>query len=159
MLRSKKKLLPILSFIFVLAALCLVWLSFSSIKARADAEDVKKVELTEFQFFNALSEDSQNVVMGKGKFGMLLRFSDILSDNVSEVHGGIKTVNLVDKYGQYVFINDMPLTFYTDAEICYYFEDFVWVYIPNMDIYRKLSVDEEFRFEDRMVQPFALYTA
>ena len=159
MLKLKKKLLPILSFIFVLVACCLTWLSFSSVKAHADAEELKKVELTEFQFFNALSEDSQNVAMGKGKFGMLLRFSDVLSDNITEASGGIKTVNLVDKYGDYVFVNDMPLTFYTDAEICYYFEDYVWVYIPNMDIYRKLSVEAGFQFEDRMIQPLALYMA
>ncbi len=159
MLKSKKKLLPILSFIFVLAALCLVWLSFSSVKAHADSEELKKVELTEFQFFNALSEDSQNVEIAMGKYGMLLRFSDVLSDNVSEMNGGIKTVNLVEEYGEHIFINDMPLTFYTDAEICYYFEDFVWVYIPHMDVYRELSVDEEFRFEDRVIQPFAIYMA
>ena len=158
MLKSKKKLLPIISFIFILAALCLMGLSFAGVKARAE-EAPKKVELTEFNFFNAYSEDSNNVEIGMGKFGMLLRFSDVLSDNRSELNGGLKSVNLVDDYGQYIFINDMPLTFYTDAEVCYYFEDYMWVYIPNMAIYRKLSVDTEFQFADRMIQPFALYTA
>ena len=159
MLKAKKKLVPILSFIFILAAVCLMGISFSGVKAHAEAEETKKVELAEFNFFNAYSEDSNNVTMGMGKFGMLLRFSDVLSDNLSEVSGGLKSVNLVEQYGEYICINDMPLTFYTDAEVCYYYEDYMWVYIPNMAIYRKLSVDAEFQFEDRMIQPFALYTA
>ncbi|MBO5736779.1 MAG: hypothetical protein J6S04_03115 [Clostridia bacterium] len=159
MLKAKKKLAPILSFIFILAAVCLMGLSFSGVKAHAEAEETRKVELAEFDFFNAYSEDSNNVTIGQGKFGMLLRFSDVLSDNLSEINGGLKSVNLVEQYGEFILINDMPLTFYTDAEVCYYYEDYIWVYIPNMAIYRKLSVDTEFQFEDRIIQPFALYTA
>ena len=158
MLKLKKKLVPILSFIFVLVACCLAWLSFNSVEARAE-DAPKQVVLSEFQFFNAYSEDSQNVTIGQGKFGMLLRFDDVLSDNRSEVNGGIKTVNLLDKYGKNIFINDMPLDFYKYAEVCYYYEEYMWVYIPNMDSYRKLSVETAFQFEDRIIQPFALYTA
>ena len=159
MFNFKKKLLPIVSFIFGLAVACLAWVSVPAVKASAETDEPKSVSLAEFQFFNAYSENSQNVSMGQGKFGMLLRFDDVLSDNLSEVNGGIKTVNLLEEYGQYILINDMPLDFYTDAEVCYYFEKYVWVYVPNMDFYRKLSVETAFQFEDRVIQPFALYTA
>ena len=88
------KLLPILSFIFLAIALCL-GTSFSHIKTNAEElETPKSVNLTEFHYYNVLSEDSYNVTMGKAKFGMLLRFDDVLSDNRSEINGGIKTVNL-----------------------------------------------------------------
>ena len=140
MLKLKKKLVPILSFVFVLVACCLAWLSFNSVDARAD--EPKQVVLSEFQFFNTNSEDSQNVAAVQGKYGMLLRFDDVLSDNRSKVNGGIKTVNLINEYGKYIFINDMPLDFYTDAEVCYYYEEYIWVYIPFMDNYRKLSVED-----------------
>lgn len=159
MFNLKKKLLPIISFIFGVAVAGLALTSVSAVKASAEADEAKSVSLAEFQFFNAYSEDSQNVSMGQGKFGMLLRFDDVLSDNISEVNGGIKTVNLLEEYGQYILMNDMPLDFYTDAEVCYYFEKYVWVYVPNMDFYRKLSVETSFQFEDRVIQPFALYTA
>lgn len=155
-----KKLLPILSFIFLAIALCLASLSFASIKTHAEElETPNSVSLTEFYFYNALSEDSYNVTMGKAKFGMLLRFDDVLSDNRSEINGGIKTVNLVDKYAQNIFINDMPLDFYVGAEVYYFYEEYMWVYIPNMNAYRKLSVDKPFQFQDRIIEPFTLYTA
>lgn len=155
-----KKLLPIIFFIFLVLALRLAGLSFSPVKTRAEElETPKSVSLTEFYFYNALSEDSYNVTMGKAKFGMLLRFDDVLSDNRSEVNGGIKTVNLVDKYAKNIFINDMPLDFYVGAEVYYFYEEYMWVYIPNMNAYRKLSVNEAFQFQDRMIEPFTLYTA
>ena len=160
MVKSKKKLVLIIGFIFSIFVFCLGWLSWSNVKAKADeAEEPKHVSLVEFQFFNAYSEDSQNVAAVMGKYGMLLRFDDILSDTVSEVNGGIKTVNLIDKYGDYVFLNDIPLKEIADAEICYYFENYMWVHVPFMDNYRKFSVNESFVFEDRTIEPFAIYTA
>ena len=135
MVKTKKKLVLIIGFIFALFIFCLGWLTWPNAKkVKADAaEEPKHVSLAEFQFFNAYSEDSQNVAAVMGKYGMLLRFDDILSDNVAEVNGGIKTVNLIDKYGDYVFLNDIPLKEIADAEICYYFEDYMWVYVPFMN--------------------------
>lgn len=160
MVKSKKKLVLIIGFFFALFAFCLGWISLPNIKAKADeVEGPKNVSLAEFQFFNAYSEDSQNVAAAVAKYGMLLRFDNVLSDNITEANGGIKTVNLIEKYGQYICVNDIPLNYYSDAEICYYFEEYMWVYIPFMDSYRKLSVNEAFVFEDRTIQPFALYTA
>lgn len=160
MVKAKKKLLLIIGFIFSIFVFCLGWLSWSNVKAKADtAEEPKHVSFAEFQFFNAYSEDSQNVAATVAKYGMLLRFDDVLSDDLAEVNGGIKTVNLIDKYGDYIFLNDIPLNYYSDAEICYYFEDYMWVYVPFMDNYRKLSVNEAFVFEDRVIEPLAIYTA
>ncbi|MBE7080610.1 MAG: hypothetical protein E7371_05165 [Clostridiales bacterium] len=159
MFNFKKKLLPIISFIFGVAVAGFAWTSVSAVKASAEADEPKSVSLAEFQYFNEYSEDSQNIAMGQGKFGMLLRFDDVLSDNISEVNGGIKSLNLVGKYGKNILVNDMPIDFYTDAEIRYFFEEYLWVYIPHMDFYRKLSIETAFQFEDRVLQPFALYTA
>lgn len=160
MLKSKKKLLPILSLIFVLAAACLLWLSPAKTSVYADNNEPKQVSLREFQLFNIYTEDSRKEDAITSKFGMLLRFDDVLSDNVSKINGGIKTVNLVDLYGENIFIDDMPLTFYDGAEVCYYLEDYVWVYIPNFafSVYRTMSVKESFVFEDRTITPFVLHS-
>lgn len=159
MIKARKKLVPILSFVAGLVAL-LGGFSLQGVKASAAAEEtaIKQVTLQNFEYFNIYSEDSQNITMGMAKYGMLLRFDDVLSDDRSEINGGIKALNLVEQYGKNIYINDMPLTFYKGAEVCYYFEEYMWIYIPNLDIYRKISVDESFQFEDRMIQPFALYS-
>jgi hypothetical protein len=93
--------------------------SLSNVSADAATEEptVKQAEMIEFQYFNVYSEDSQYIEMGMAKYGLLLRFDEILSDNRSEINGGIKSVNLIDKYGKNILLNDMPLDFYTDAEI------------------------------------------
>ena len=159
MIKARKKLVPILSFMAGLVAL-LGGFSLQGVKASAAAEEtaIKQVTLQNFEYFNIYSEDSQNITMGMAKYGMLLRFDDVLSDDRSEINGGIKALNLVEQYGKNIYVNDMPLTFYKGAEVCYYFEEYMWIYIPNLDIYRKISVDESFQFEDRMIQPFALYS-
>ena len=97
MIKAKKRLLPIVSFAVGLAAVCLGGLSLQSVEASAAAEEpaLKQVELSSFHYFNTYSEDSQNISMGMAKYGMLLRFDDVLSDDSSEVSGGIKKVNLV----------------------------------------------------------------
>ena len=160
MLKSKKKLLPILSLIFVLAAVCLLWLSPAKTSVYADIDEPKQVSLREFQVFNIYTEDSRKEDAITFKNGMLLRFDDVLSDNLSARNGGIKTVNLVDLYGENIFIDDMPLDFYEGAEIYYYLEEYIWIYIPNFDasVYRTMSVKEPFVFEDRMITPFVLHS-
>lgn len=158
MLRIKKKILPILLFLSVLATSCLLCFTLPGEKAHADSEPIKDVSYIDFTLFNSLSENSTNVEMGMGKFGMLVRFDDVLSDDISEINGGIKNVNLIEEYGKNIKINNLPLDFYTDAEVCYYCEDYLWIFINNINNYRIISVDEEFRFLDRMIQPFALYS-
>lgn len=158
LLDFKKKTLLVLFFVLIFGILFSINFSFASNKAYAN-EEPKQVSLKEFQYFNIYSEDSSYVVMGMAKFGMLLRFDDVLSDNRSEINGGIKSLNLIEEYGKNIFINDMPLDFYTDAEVSYYFEEYMWVYIPNLDSYRKISVNEPFVFLDREIKPFALYSA
>ena len=161
MIKSKKKVLPILLSVLVLSVLCLACFSFKGVNAYADPDKPKQVSLVEFQLFNAYSEDSRREDAVESKYGMLLRFDDVLSDNLSEVNGGIKTVNLIDLYGKNIFINDMPLDFYTNAEVCYYLEGYMWVYIPNFvfSAYRTFSVKEPFVFKDRTITPFVLYSS
>ena len=149
--------------IFVLSTLCSVCFSFGAEKARADAP--KHVELVEFQQFNINTEDSRNELAINGKYGILLRFAEvlppyergILSDDSAEVNGSLKNVNLADVYSDKILINDLPLSFYSTAELCYYGEDYIWIYVFNMDIYRKISVKTEFTFLDRIIEPFTLY--
>ena len=161
MLKTKKKLLPILSFIFILTAVFWLWFSPAETSVNADADEPKHVSLREYQQFNIYTEDSRREDMIDSKWGMLLRFNDVLSDNVSKINGGIKTVNLLDLYGKNIFINDMPLDFYDHAEICYYMEDYIWVYIPNLvfSVYRSISVKQPFVFQDRTITPFVLYSS
>lgn len=161
MLKSKKKLLPILSLIFVLAAVCLLWFSPAKTSVYADTDEPKQVSLREFQLFNIYTEDSRKEDAFESKYGMLLRFNDVLSDNISKRSGGIKTVNLVDLYGKNIFVDDMPLDCYTDAEMYYYLEEYIWIYIPNFafSLYRTMSVKEAFVFEDRTIMPFVLYSS
>ena len=161
MLKSKKKLLPILSLIFVLAAVCLLWFSPAKTSVYADTDEPKQVSLREFQLFNIYTEDSRKEDAFESKYGMLLRFNDVLSDNISKRSGGIKTVNLVDLYGKNIFVDDMPLDCYTDAEMYYYLEEYIWIYIPNFafSLYRTMSVKEPFVFEDRTIMPFVLYSS
>lgn len=160
MIKARKKLVPIISLAVGFVAACLGGLALQGVEARADAEEpaIKQVTMQEFLYFNTYSEDSQHIAMGEAKYGMLFRFDDVLSDDRSESNGGIKTLNLLEQYGKNILINDMPLDFYTGAEVCYYFEEYMWVYIPNMDYYRKISVGEAFQFEDRIIQPFAIYS-
>ncbi|MBQ6980541.1 MAG: hypothetical protein IJQ07_07880 [Clostridia bacterium] len=158
MIKSKKKLLPIFVCVFILSVLCLAY--FSLVDTRVYADSPKQVYLVEWPQFNIYTEDSRREDATEAKFGMLLRFDDVLSDNLSEVNGGIKDVNLVEEYGKNIFVNDMPLDFYSYAEICYYVEGYMWIYIPNLSGgYRKLSVKEPFVFKNRTIMPFTLYSA
>ena len=159
MIRSTKKLLPISVCVFVLSVLCLVCFSFINVKAYADPDEPERVSLIEWEQFNIYTEDSRREDATEAKFGILLRFSDVLSDNISEINGGLKGVNLVEEYGKNIFVNDMPLDFYSYAEICYYVENYIWVYIPNISVYRTLSVKEPFVFMDRTIMPFKLYSS
>ena len=161
MIKSKNKLLPILVCGFVLSVLCLIYFSIFDVRVYADSNQPKQVSLIKWEQFNIYTEDSRREDAIESKFGMLLLFDDVLSDNRSEINGGIKTVNLVDLYGKNIFINDMPLDFYTDAEICYYLEGYMWIYIPDFvfSVHRTISVKEPFIFKDRTVMPFKLYSS
>lgn len=165
MIKSKKKLLPILSLAVGLTALGLGSVSFTgatpAVEAYAEAQpkSVKAVNMVEFEQFNIYSEDSSHIEMGEAKFGMLLRFDDVLSDDRTEINGGIKAKNLLAEYGKNILVNDMPIDFYTGAEISYFCEGYLWVFVPSIDSYRKISVSESFQFEDRIIQPFAIYSS
>ena len=161
MLKFKNKFLPLILFLFILATSSLLYLLSFGFKTHAEASesDVKDVYMANYTLFNIYSEDSTNVAMGMGKFGMLIGFDDVLSDTRSKINGGIREVNLIDLYGDNIKINDIPLNFYSYAEVCYFCENYIWIYIPNIDNYRKISVDEEFTFLDRKIQPFSLYSA
>lgn len=159
MIKSRNKLLPILVCVFVLSVLYLACFLLNDVRVYADPDDAKQVSLVEWQQFNIYTEDSRKEDANEAKFGILLRFDDVLSDNLSEINGGVKTINLVDVYGKNIFINDMPLDFYSYAEICYYLEEYMWIYIPDLSVYRTLSVKEPFVFKDRTIMPFELYSA
>ena len=161
MLKFKNKFLPLILFLFILATSSLLYLLSFGFKTHAEASesDVKDVYMANYTLFNIYSEDSTNVAMGMGKFGMLIGFDDVLSDTRSKINGGIREVNLIDLYGDNIKINDIPLNFYSYAEVCYFCENYIWIYIPNIDNYRKISVDNKFQFLDRNIQPFSLYSA
>ena len=109
MIKARKKLVPIISLAVGFVAACLGGLALQGVEARADAEEpaIKQVTMQEFSYFNTYSEDSQHIAMGEAKYGMLFRFDDVLSDDRSEINGGIKALNLVEQYGKNIYINDM----------------------------------------------------
>lgn len=78
----------------------------------------------------------------EGKNGVLLSFSDNLSNAPSEIEGGIKTVNNVSsEIGNRIKLDQTPLKNIANSEIMYFGSSFLWVYAPNMNQYKKLTIE------------------
>ena len=77
-----------------------------------------------------------------GKNGVLLSYSDYLSNVPNEVNGDMKTVNYVTaEIGEKIKLDGTPLKDIAGAEIMYFGTSLLWIYAPNMDTYQELTIE------------------
>lgn len=78
----------------------------------------------------------------EGKNGVLLSYSNKLSNVPNEDKGGMKEVNLISEpIGSKIKLDGTSLKDISGAEVMYYGSSFLWVYAPNMDSYNELVVE------------------
>ena len=78
----------------------------------------------------------------EGKNGVLLAYSENLSNVSGEIYGSMKETNLTDtELGENVRLDGIPLKDITGAEIMYFGSSLLWIYAPNMISYRELTVE------------------
>ena len=96
-------------------------------------------ELVEFAtiFWNNVGHD-----VYEGKNGVLLSYSEYLSNVPKEVNGEIKTLNYVGtEIGDKIKLDGVSLNNIADAEIMYFGTSLLWIYAPNMDSYREMTME------------------
>ena len=77
-----------------------------------------------------------------GKNGVLLSYSEHLSNVPKEVNGEMKATNLVDTVlGENVKLDGVALKDIEGAEIAYFGTSLLWLYAPNMADYNELTMD------------------
>ena len=77
-----------------------------------------------------------------GKNGIMLSYSEYLSNVSNQVNGGIKEENLVnEEIGEKIKLDGVALKDIADAEIMYFGTSLLWIYVPNMDTYKELTVE------------------
>ena len=96
-------------------------------------------ELIEFAtiFWNNVGHD-----VYEGKNGVLLSYSEYLSNVPKEVNGEIKTLNYVGtEIGEKIKLDGVALNDIDGAEIMYFGTSLLWIYAPNMDSYQELTIE------------------
>ena len=96
-------------------------------------------ELVEFAtiFWNNVGHD-----VYEGKNGVLLSYSEYLSNVPKEVNGEIKTLNHVGTaIGEKIKLDGVALNDIAGAEIMYFGTSLLWIYAPNMDAYQELTIE------------------
>ena len=77
-----------------------------------------------------------------GKNGVLLSYSQYLSAVPNQVNGGMKEENLVgDEIGEKIKLDGVALANIPGAEIMYFGTSLLWIYVPNMDTYKELTIE------------------
>ena len=77
-----------------------------------------------------------------GKNGILLSYSEYLSAVPNQANGGIKEENLVgDGIGEKIKLDGVALANIAGAEIMYFGASLLWIYVPNMDTYKELTIE------------------
>ena len=70
-----------------------------------------------------------------GKGGLLLSFTNYLSNFTEEANGQLKTRNLAKtNLGKNIKVNGVSLSEIDDAELCYLQQNHLWLYAPNMTV-------------------------
>ena len=78
----------------------------------------------------------------EGKNGVLLAYSDNLSNVSNEVLGVMKETNLVDTVlGENIKLDGTALNAIDGAEIMYFGSSLLWIYAPNMTSFKELTVE------------------
>ncbi|MBP5466939.1 MAG: hypothetical protein J6Y43_05200, partial [Clostridia bacterium] len=77
-----------------------------------------------------------------GKNGIMLSYSEYLSAVPNQVNGGMKEENLVgEEIGGKIKLDGVALANIPDAEIMYFGTSLLWIYVPNMDTYKELTIE------------------
>ncbi len=77
-----------------------------------------------------------------GKKGLMLSYSDNLSNAINEINGSIKLVNHSDtQIGDKIKLDGISFRNITDSEIMYYGSSYLWLYVPNMTSYHDLTIE------------------
>ena len=85
----------------------------------------------------------------EGKKGVLLTFSEHLSNVTDEINAGIQSLNFVKtSIGEHIKLGGTALNDIAGAEICYHSQGHLWVYAPNMDTLGNLTIEEGAVFLD-----------
>ncbi len=92
--------------------------------------------------FAAIMWNNYGADVYEGKNGVLLSYSEYLSNVPKEVNGETKLVNLVDtQLGEKVKLDGVALKDIEGAEIAYFGTSLLWIYAPNMTAYKELTVE------------------
>ena len=92
--------------------------------------------------FDAIMWNNYGADVHEGKNGLLLAYSEYLSNVPNEVNGQSKTVNYVDtEIGEKIKLGGIPLKEIEGAEIMYFGTSLLWIYAPNMPSYQELTIE------------------
>ena len=102
-------------------------------------------EPTNSYFSSVLWNNTSNEIYNHKK-GLLLSFSDNISDVPNEINGSMQTTNLVnEEIGNKIKFDGVALKNIANAEVSYFGGRFLWIYVPNITSYKNLTI-ESFTF-------------
>lgn len=77
-----------------------------------------------------------------GKNGLLISYSDNLSNVSTEIKGSLRTTNLIsDTIGGKIKLDNKSLKDIDSAEVSYFGSSFLWIYAPDLASYSELSIE------------------
>ena len=92
--------------------------------------------------FAAIMWNNYGADVFEGKNGVLLSYSEYLSNVPNEVNGDTKTVNYVNTaIGEKIKLDGTAMKDIAGAEIMYFGTSLLWLYVPNMDTYQELTIE------------------
>ena len=92
--------------------------------------------------FKAIVWNNYGSDVFEGKRGLLLSFSEYLSNVPNEYNGLFKQTNMVeDEVGGKIKLDGVALNSIDNAEITYFGTSLLWIYVPNMSSYKELTIE------------------
>ena len=92
--------------------------------------------------FKAIIWNNYGSDVFEGKRGLLLSFSEYLSNVPNEYNGLFRQTNMVEEeVGGKVRLDGVALNSIDGAEITYFGTTLLWIYVPNMSSYKELTIE------------------